>query len=219
MKPKLEKMRKKRENPLAKVTYRKISERITPLIAKTSITPNQLSLISVITSLISGIFFALGTWNYLIFAFVFLQLTSLIDHLDGNLARYTDKCTVFGKWADEITNKIHKLFFLLGAAIGVFRTTNNPLYLILGSISLFNWFFSAYISESKKMFGFKKAPSIFRESNKFYFPMSLIGLNLLGLSALINKVDYALWFFAIAGFVWIKQIYNIHKQWKKERLK
>lgn len=219
MKSKLEKMRKKKENPIARFSYRIISERVTPIIAKTGITPNQISLISIITAFISGIFFALGTWEYLLLAFVFLQITYLLDHVDGNLARYTGNCTVFGRWIDRIANNLFKFFFLFGATIGVFRTTNNAFYLILGCIGIFNWIFSTYVSETKGMFTFKKSLSLLPESEKSSVPLSLISFNLLGLFALINKVNYALWFFAIFGLVWIKQIYDIHKQWKRESAK
>ncbi len=199
-------MEKERENFIAEHSYRLISRRIAPYL--TIFTPNQISFIGVITALISGIFFYIP--NYLL-AFIFLQVTILLDHIDGDLARYNNKNnTSLGIWVDAlISNKLHKFFFILGASIGVFRTTNNPLYLTLGTIAIFNWFFTQYISESKKMFAFKKSKRYWR-----YFPVSLILYNLLGLSALLNRVDIALWFFSIFGLVWIKQIYDVIKQWR-----
>lgn len=218
----VEKMRKPedKENFLAKVTYRILSERITPLISKTGITPNQVSFISIITALVSGVFFALGTWKYLVLAFIVLQLTLLLDHIDGNLARYTNRCTDFGQWVDAISNKVHKFFFFLGASIGVFRITNNETYLILGMIAIFTWFFSAYISEtSKKLSISKKILFSVSKSEKIYLPLGLIGPNLIGLFALINKVDWGLWFFSAVGSIWtIVKIYKVHKKWKKQKV-
>lgn len=218
MKQEKEKTQKKKENIFANFIYRPISERIALLIAKTQVTPNQVSFLSIVTSFISGVFFYLGEWKYLLFAFVFLQLTILLDHVDGNLARYTNRCTELGKWTDAISNILHKFFFLFGASVGVFRITNNPLYIILGFLALFNWNFSAFINATRYMLNFKKHPTLFKESKR-YFPVSLIGYNIIGLSALLNKVGYMLWFFAIFGFfVWLKLIYNVFRQWKREKL-
>lgn len=192
-------MRKERENIIAKYTYRILSERIAIILAHTTITPNQISFISVITSIIAGFFF--GT-NYLIPAFILLQLTIVLDHVDGNLARLTGQTNEYGVWIDQISNKLHKFFLLFGASIGVFIKTNNVIYLIIGTVAIFNWFFTGYLSETRKV------RSVFKESNKSYFPGSLILYNLLGLCALFNHVEYALWFIAIVGFVWVKKLFN-----------
>lgn len=211
---KLKNMQKKEDDIIIRSIYRPVSERIALLISKTGITPNQVTFISVLIALCSGIFFALGNWNYLLLAFLFLQLTTLCDCIDGNLARYTGKGTVLGEWYDLIANKLHKFFFLLGASIGVFRMTNDPFYLILGSISIFSWHFTAYVNEmAKRMFMDKKSrTSLIVKGVRI--PVNWLAMNLLGLAALLNKVSYALWFFSIFIPIWaIVKIWKIHKKW------
>lgn len=215
----LKKMRKPedKENPLAKVTYRVLSERIVPLIARTSITPNQVSLISVVFALISGTLFSFGTWSNLLWGFLFLQLTILFDHIDGNLARYNCKASELGRWTDMIANKVHKFFWVLGASVGVFRMTKDPTYLILGSIIIFGWHFSAYLSEtSKKLFLSKKSIPLVFKSRKTYFSVAIVGPNLFGLFALVNRFDYGLWFFSFLIPLWgIIKIISVYRKWKK----
>lgn len=211
----LTKINKNHENFLARMTYRKISEPVAVLLSKTPITPNQVSFISITSSAIAGIFFSLGEWKYSAIGYLFLQLTLLMDHVDGNLARYTNKSSVFGNWVDEISNKLHKFFFVIGLSIGIFKLTNNYLYLVLGSVAIFNWFFAAYISETKKVFKFKSLFTLFKETKKDYFPFTLLVNNIFGLLILINKPDIALWFISIISLNAFQQIYSVRKQWLK----
>ena len=209
----------KRENFLAKITYRPLSEPIALLLSKTNITPNQVSFISVVSSIVAGIFFSLGEWLYLVIGYIFLQLTYLLDHVDGNLARYTGRSDEFGKWVDEIANKPPKFFLVLGVSIGLFRMTNNSFYLILGSIAIFNWFYSAYISETKTKFGFgiskKSRTSFGKFLNQMLMPITIF--NIFGLLVLINKADLALWFVSTVSLISIKQIYSTRKLWRKKQ--
>jgi len=215
---KLHDMKKERENFVAKITYRPISEPIAMLLSKTNITPNQVSFMSVVSSIVAGIFFSLGEWLYLVIGYIFLQLTYLLDHVDGNLARYTGRSDEFGKWVDEITNKPCKFFLVLGVSIGLFRMTNNTFYLILGSIAVFNWFYSAYISETKTKFEFKsskKSKTSFGQFlNQMLMPITVF--NIFGLLILINKADLALWFVSIVSLIYIKHIYSTRKLWRKK---
>lgn len=210
------KIKKGHENFLARITYRKISEPIAVLLSKTPITPNQVSFISITSSAIAGIFFSFGEWKYLAVGYLFLQLTFLMDHVDGNLARYANKSSAFGNWVDEISNKLHKFFFVVGLSMGVFKSTNNYLYLVLGSVAVFNWFFAAYISETKRVFKFKSLFSPSKGAKKDYFPFTLLVNNLFGLLILINKPDFALWFISIVSLNAYQQIYSVRRQWIKK---
>ena len=209
-------IKKVHENFLARITYRKISEPIAVLLSKTPITPNQVSFISIMSSVIAGIFFSLGEWKHLAIGCLFLQLTFLMDHVDGNLARYANKSSAFGNWVDEISNKLHKFFFVIGLSIGVFRLTNNYLYLVLGSIAIFNWFFAAYVSETKGILKIKRELSRAKEAKSSYFPFTLLVNNLFGFLILINKPDFALLFVSIVSLNAFQQIYSVRRQWLRE---
>ena len=214
----LSKMRKERENFVARNIYRPISVPLTLFLSKIRATPNQVSFMSVLSSIAAGVFFSLGEWQYLVIGWFFLQLTYLLDYTDGSLARYTGKSSKFGMWVDEFSNKLHKFFYVLGAAIGVFRLTNNPFYLVLGFIASFNWFFSAYISETKTRFDSERSEKRKTSFGKFLnqIPMSLIVINTFGFLVLINNAVLALWFVAIVNLIWIKHIYGTRKLWRRE---
>ena len=210
---------KERENWLAKYTYRKIANPLAIFLSKFNITSVQISIVGILTSIIACLFFSWGNLKSLIIGYVFLQLTILLDHVDGAIARYTDNKTLVGSWFDKFSNKLHRFFFTLGVSIGVYRITNEPLYLILGNIAGFLWCFSIYISETKRLlFKFKEDITLFKESKyKTFFPFTLLVMNLFGFLVLINQSILALWFVAIISLNAFQQIYSVRKLWYKEK--
>ncbi|MBI2559357.1 CDP-alcohol phosphatidyltransferase family protein [Candidatus Woesearchaeota archaeon] len=209
---------KKNENWLAKHTYRKLSNPLAMLLSKIGVTPVQASVISILMSVASFIFFSFGDWKNLVIGYIFLQLTVLMDHIDGAIARYTNNQTIVGSWYDKFGNKIHKFAFVFGVSLGVYRTTNDPFYLILGNAAGFMWIFSLYISETKRFFfKFKEDTTMFKEYQyKTFFPFTLLVTNIFGLLAVINRPVWALWFVIIASLNAFQQIYTATKKWTKE---
>lgn len=206
------------ENWLAKQVYRKIARPLVIQLSKINATSVHVSVISIITSIIAGIFFYFGDWKSLAIGYVFLQLTVVLDHVDGAIARYTNNQTIIGSWFDKLGNKLHKFFFVFGVSLGIYRTTQDPFYLILGNLAGFLWVFSSYISETKKMrFKFKEDITIFKESkHKNAFPFALLVINIFGFLVLINRSIWALWFVTIISLNAFQQIYSVTRQWAKE---
>lgn len=212
------KIDKENENWLAKYTYRKISNPLAIVLSKIGVTPVQASVISILMSIASFVFFSLGEWKNLAIGYIFLQLTVLTDHIDGAIARYTNNQTIVGSWYDKFGNKIHKFLFVFGVSLGIYRITNDPFYLMLGNVAGFMWVFSLYISETKRFFfKFKEGTTMFKESKyKTFFPFTLLVTNIFGLLILINQPIAALWFVIIVSFNSFQQIYTATKKWAKE---
>jgi CDP-diacylglycerol--glycerol-3-phosphate 3-phosphatidyltransferase len=92
------------------------------ILAKTGITPNMISIMSVIMSILSCITFALGPFIGeslgLLFGTLFLGLSSLLDMLDGSLARARGLAGYFGALLDRTLDRVSEFFFLLGIMAG-----------------------------------------------------------------------------------------------------
>jgi len=209
------------ENWLAKYVYRKVAAPLVPLLSGLGFTSVQISIIGIFTAVIASIFFSYGNWKNLIIGYVFLQLTIILDHVDGAIARYTDNRTIVGSWFDKFSNKLHKFLFAFGVSLGVYSTTNNPFYLILGNIAGFLWCFATYISETKKMmFKFKDDVTLFKESKyKSVFPFTLLVTNIFGLLIIINQPILSLLFVAIISLNAFQQIFSVTMKWGKEKYK
>jgi phosphatidylglycerophosphate synthase len=206
------------ENWLAKYVYRKMAAPFIVQLSKLNVTSVQVSILSIITSIIAGVFFSLGDQINLIMGYVFLQFTIILDHVDGAIARYTNNQTLVGSWFDKFSNKLHKFFYVFGVSLGIYQTTNDPFYLILGNIAGFLWIFSLYISETKKMrFKLKKDVSLFKEAkHNNAFPFALIVINVFAFLVLINQPIISLWFITIISLNAFQQIYTASRQWFRE---
>jgi phosphatidylglycerophosphate synthase len=97
---------------------RKFSKILTWLAVKVGATPNQVTLISFAIGLYSAYSFSQGTfWNIFLGA-ILLQLSIIVDCVDGELARYTRKFSQLGAWLDAVTDRVKEYMVFLGLAMG-----------------------------------------------------------------------------------------------------
>ncbi len=85
---------------------------------KTGITPNMISLSSVIMSIISCIAFSMRGSGGLLVGTFFLGVSSFLDMLDGSLARARGTAGHFGALLDRTLDRVSEFFFLLGIMAG-----------------------------------------------------------------------------------------------------
>ncbi|MEK6949741.1 MAG: CDP-alcohol phosphatidyltransferase family protein [Nanoarchaeota archaeon] len=215
--PEKESIKRENENWLAAHTYRKIGNPLAVWLSNFKITSIHVSVASIISSIIAGIFFSFGKFEYLLIGYLFFQIAILLDHVDGAIARYTKKQSILGSWFDRFSNKMHRFFFVFGISMGAYKTTNDPLVLMLGIVAIFLWFFSLYISETRRnMFKFKEDVTLFKESKRKYaFPFNLLAMNIFGFLVLISQT-IALWFIILVSLNAFQQIYSVARQWRKE---
>lgn len=81
--------------------------------------PNQVSIVSTLIGVVSGWFFAAGSF---ISGALLLQLSAIIDCVDGDLARALYKESRFGKWLDLVGDQIVHLAVFAGVGLGVARS-------------------------------------------------------------------------------------------------
>ena len=204
-------MRSGRESIIT-IIYRPLVEAIAMSLVKTRITPNQITTTSILISIIAGFLFALGEWKYLVVGAVLTQFVLMSDMLDGKIARYKRLGTVFGEWYDCIANKIFKYILFLGATIGAYRVSGEPLILIVGTVAIFNMTMIAFLISYKPSFKFSKDHTELPRIKGLEIPYGLLTSVGLSIFALFNIINLYLWFFAIFGtFGWIKQIHSNYK--------
>lgn len=88
--------------------------RIAGLLARTGVTPNTLTLASLVPALVSGVLAAYGAFGW---ATVFLLLSGAFDMLDGPLARTTGTVSRFGALLDSTVDRITDAAPLLGLTV------------------------------------------------------------------------------------------------------
>lgn len=117
------------------------SIRLTSLLIKTPITPNQITLFMIFLGFLSAILFSIGNYWISLMAVLLLPLYLILDATDGEVARYKKISSPNGDFIDGIAHLILAPTIYAGITIGVFKTTNSLTFLIFGiSLILFSIF-------------------------------------------------------------------------------
>jgi hypothetical protein len=101
---------------------RKFSKLFTWAAVRLKMTPNQVTLISFAVGLLSAYEFSRGTFWPIFFGAVLLQLSIIIDCVDGELARYTRQFSALGAWLDAITDRIKEYLVFFALAYGAAKS-------------------------------------------------------------------------------------------------
>jgi phosphatidylserine synthase len=100
---------------------RKFSKLFTWAAVRLRVTPNQITLISFGIGLLSAYAFSRGNFWSIFTGALLLQLSIIVDCVDGELARYTRKFSQLGAWLDAITDRIKEYLVFFGLAYGAAR--------------------------------------------------------------------------------------------------
>ena len=109
---------------------RPVGRQLSKLLVHTPISPNQISLASILIGVASAWFFARG--SFVTGALIF-QLSAIIDCVDGDLARALFKQSRLGKWLDLGGDQVVHFSVFAGIGIGVARIYPSVPALVLGA--------------------------------------------------------------------------------------
>ena len=112
---------------------RRISDPIAKLLARTRTTPNQISWATLGLAVLSFLSF-IYNWN--IAAGLLAQLSSIIDGVDGSLARLKGMSSAFGGFLDSILDRYADILVMLGLTIWSASNEVYPYVWLLGFLSI-----------------------------------------------------------------------------------
>jgi len=108
--------------------YRPMSFLFVKLIYSIDITPNQISIVSMLFGILTGVMFGFGTYQFFIFGAVALLISNVLDCADGQLARLKKNGTGIGRIIDGFIDYITGLSIYVGIGIGLSIATGDYLY-------------------------------------------------------------------------------------------
>ncbi len=119
--------------------YRRDVDSIVEKISKPflGLNPNTLSFISLIFAVFAGISLYLGNF-YLIFASIFIIINSLLDAIDGKVARISGRASRRGDFLDHLIDRYADTFIVLGF------TFSSYVHWYFGIFALTGIFFTSY---------------------------------------------------------------------------
>ena len=114
---------------------RRISGHATPVLARLPVSANQITAVSLLTGLASGLCMMPGDRTWAIVGGLFLVFSYVLDNCDGEIARLKNQTSRLGMHFDTFVDSAVHTFFFAALGIGIRKTTGQDVWLWLGSIA------------------------------------------------------------------------------------
>ena len=139
-------LRKPKDGPIARLLNRSISIPISLALAKTPITPNQISILNLLLGLASAYLFSVNSYVALAWAGVILQIASILDGCDGEIARLKFSGSLRGQFVDTVADHASFVAVIVGLTWGQYvRSGGVAIVLALGGAALLSFVLAAIL--------------------------------------------------------------------------
>jgi phosphatidylglycerophosphate synthase len=138
-------LRKPQDGWTSTYLNRHVSLFFTRFLVATPLRPNQVSIGILAIGAAGAYFAARGTYLDLLLGAFLFQMQSILDGCDGEMSRLTFRGSRAGEWLDTVGDDLTNYGFFGGAAWGLYRTTQHPLYLGAGAVVLITGFLTSAI--------------------------------------------------------------------------
>jgi phosphatidylglycerophosphate synthase len=129
-------LRKPQDGWTSRYLNRYISLAISRWLVRTPLRPNQVSVGILGVGLAGAWFAAQGGYGNLLLGACLFQAQSVLDGCDGEMSRVTHRGSHTGEWLDTVGDDLTNYGFFAGAALGLYKVTQNPLYLVAGAVTV-----------------------------------------------------------------------------------
>jgi len=208
-----------RDSLLYRHASRHISRLMSPGIARTRMTANTVTLLNALLGLAGAFLLSVGGHLFQIMGTLVFVFSTIVDLVDGEVARLKMQESKFGHYLDIICDNIVHLAVFIGIAIGLYRETANGLFIyllwfFLGGLGLCALILNQILAERHA--GMQKSRlAVTCEAlfNNRDFAYLMVGF------ALFHRLD---WFFVaaafgsylLAGTLWVAELITRRKkQW------
>ena len=138
---------KRRDGPVSRWLNRPLSTRLSSLLARSRVTPNQISFGAFMLALIASVLFAAGGYAYLAVGAILAQLASVVDGADGEVARLKYLSSDFGKWFDPVLDRYADAMLLFGLMWHAYRPDASPWVVLAGFLAIVGSFMVSYTAD------------------------------------------------------------------------
>jgi phosphatidylglycerophosphate synthase len=111
---------------------RPVSLCLSKTLVRYPIHPNIWTLLTFLFGAISGIFSSFGGYFYLALGGIIYQFASILDGIDGEIARAKFLVSKPGMWLDTVCDDLTNLIYILGVTLGIYRNSKFMPLLVVG---------------------------------------------------------------------------------------
>ncbi|MGR3303511.1 MAG: NTP transferase domain-containing protein [Candidatus Scalindua sp.] len=138
---------KSADGPVSRWLNRPVSIRLSKVLVNFNITPNQISFLSFLLSIVAAGLFALGDYLYLALGGIVAQFASIIDGSDGEVARLKYLTSDYGRWFDAVLDRYADAFLLSGLTWYVYNHNPTSIVLGVGFLAIIGSFMVSYTAD------------------------------------------------------------------------
>jgi len=165
---------------VAKMINRKLSLRLSKIIADKNVSPNQITVFSFFLSVLGSTFFLFNTYLTTFIAGVIIQLHNIVDGCDGEIARLKFMESKYGAWLDGVLDRYSDFIIIFSITYSLVKM--SQIYWIIGFIAIFACLMIAYTGD-KFVVAYKRTYA----PNGFEIPITRdVRLFIIFLGAILN---------------------------------
>jgi phosphatidylglycerophosphate synthase len=112
-------LRKSADGIAAKLLNRHVSLPISWLLCRTPVTPNHVTIVAFLCALTGGIALSRGGYLAGVIGMLFVELGSIVDGIDGELARLKFLFSRLGQWLDTVADDLGNVAYTTGTAVNL----------------------------------------------------------------------------------------------------
>lgn len=145
-------IRRDRDSIFTYLFARTISVRVTPCLAGTKITPLNVTSLGLVFGLLAALISSYSNWGLGLVAAFFIEVSHIMDCIDGELARITDRGNEFAASMDPISDRIKDMAIVFAAYINSLHSSIFGFSIfsisIIAMLTLGTWFLYLYIVDA-----------------------------------------------------------------------
>lgn len=133
----------------------RVSIYFTKIFTMMKVSANQVTLLHLFAGFLAALFFIFGNYCYSIIGVLLMHLSLILDHVDGELARYWKKKSQKGKYLDFVAYDLPTSITFFTISLGAYYNSNrflffdsyhNPTTLVLGYVASAFWLLTTLAS-------------------------------------------------------------------------
>ena len=196
-------MPKEWDGVISQIINRKFSRPTARFLAnRTNATPNQITILSFLVGLASGLFF----YNYVLIGGLLAQISSILDGVDGDLAIFTEQTSSFGGFMDSVLDRYADAAILIGMTCHAFSRQATVTTIIVGFAALAGSFMVSYTRTHAK----SDLGVVFKSGISGYAANRDVRLFIVMLGGILNQVFVCLVVLAVlTNFVVVTRMWTL----------
>ncbi|MFQ5957081.1 MAG: CDP-alcohol phosphatidyltransferase family protein [Candidatus Brocadiales bacterium] len=180
------------DSPFSVYVSRKLSRQVSVTLAKSPITPNQVTLLSFFTGLVACWFFLQGGYRYSVLGALVFYASVILDLADGEVARLKFLYSKYGGLLDTVCDSIVYSGIIFCIALAIHRDTHMSNIVIVGAVAAGAMFICSNLDFYLHFMEIDRStnqpnPIMRLFANEDYFLISLIGFTV------FDKLSWYVW--------------------------